>query len=50
MIIIGMFARRGRVACRAVLPVGLRIEGCLSEKDWVLLRCNAELVVECVML
>merc|ERR1719190_293587 len=32
-----------------LLPVGLGVEGGLSEKDWVLLRGNSELVVEGVM-
>merc|ERR1719293_158532 len=32
-----------------LLPVGLGVEGGLSEKDWVLLRGNSELVVEGVV-
>merc|ERR1711944_65581 len=32
-----------------LFPVGLRVEWGLCEKDWVLLRCNTELIVKCVM-
>merc|ERR1719356_631665 len=32
-----------------LLPVSLRVEGSLSEEDWVLLGGNAELVVEGVV-
>ena len=32
-----------------LLPVGLGVEGSLGQEDGVLLRCNAELIVEGVM-